>query len=181
MTMTVANEIVGALVFALGAIVYCLRFPKAWEVALKILRCRQLDVALMIVAAGWFLWIVAHLGEADFGNYKVPLFVAFFGISVGAILWVRDFLGVRAFCVIYMLASWHFLGAAFGHYEVPARLFMVGTVYAGLVAALYFATVPYRVRDFSRWLNRHPVVATISGVLVAALGDWLMILPAVFY
>jgi hypothetical protein len=179
--MTIANEIVGALVLALGVITLVLRSQKAADAALKVLRCRSLDVALMLVAAGWFLWIVSQLGEADFGNYKVPLFIAFLGIAVGAILWVRDFLGVRAFCTIFMLASWYFLGAAFGHYEVPARLFMVGVVYAGLVATLYLAAIPYRVRDISQWLPKHPAVATASGSIIVALGAWLMIVPAIFY
>ena len=179
--MTIATEIVGVRVLALGVVMFWLRLPKAMDVVRKVLRCRRLDVALMVVAAAWFLWIVANLGEADFGNYKVPLFAVFLGISIGAIMWVRDFLGVRAFCAIFILASWHFLGAAFGHYEIHSRLFMVGVVYIGLLAALYFAAVPYRVRDLSQWLAGHPAVATVSGVVVAALGAWLMIVPAIFY
>jgi len=179
--MTLANEIVGAILVALGAAVFLLRCKSGEEIALKVLRCRQLDVVLMVVAAAWFLWIVANLGHADFGDYKVPLFIGFLGISTGAILWVPDFLGVRAASAIFMLASWHFLGAAFGRYDVPARLFMVGTVYAGLFAALYLAAVPYRARDLAMWLSARPSASAFAGAILAALGAWLMIVPALYY
>lgn len=181
MSMTLANVIVGLLLVALGAAVFMLRSEAAKDVALKLLRNRTLDGVLIVIASVWFLWIVAHLGQADFGDYKNILFILFFAVAVGSWFYVKDFLGVRMVSVIYMLASWHFLASAFGHYDVFARLFMVSAVYAGLVVALYLGTVPFRARDFAEWLCKHAKAAKITGAILAAYGAWLLIIPAIFY
>ena len=179
--MTIATFVTGALLLILGSGVFALHNEAARQKALKALRNRAADGILMLVAAAWFLWIVSNLGEADFGDYKVPLFVAFAGISLGAWFYVKDFLGVRAVSVLWLLVSWHLLGAAFGHYEAPARLFAVGALYAGVVLSLFFGTLPYRARDLAEWLCAHGTVAKIAGTAIALYGAWLCMVPYLFY
>jgi hypothetical protein len=181
MSMTLATIITGVIVLALGAAVFLLNGEKARLTAIKVLRNRVLDGVLTLVAAAWFLWIVGTLGEADFGDYKVPLFIGFLAVAVGSWFYVRDFLGVRAAAVLWMLLSWHLLAAAFGHYDVPARLFAVATVYIGLIASLYFGALPFRVRDVAEWLSRHGMAARISGAAIALYGVWLCVIPVIFY
>lgn len=181
MSMTLATIITGVIVIALGAVIFCLHGEQARLTALKVLRNRALDTVLALAASAWFLWIVANLGEADFGDYKIPLFIAFLAIAVGSWYYVKDFLGVRALSVLWMLLSWHLLSSAFGHYDVPARLFMVTTVYIGLIASLYFGALPYRVRDLAGWFTRHGALARVKGVIVMLFGAWLCAIPAIFY
>jgi hypothetical protein len=181
MTMTLATEIMGALVLALGIVIFLLHSEAARLCALKVLRSRALDGAIMLVATAWFLWIVSQLGEADFGDYKIPLFAGFLVIAVGSWFYVKDFLGVRAAAALFMLIAWNLLAAAFGHYEVTARLFMVGAVYVGLFASLYFGAIPYRARDLAQWLCGHAAEARVAGAVVAAYGVWLMVVPVLFY
>ena len=179
--MTLANLVAGVILLALGAAVFLLNGEKARLTALKLLRSRVIDGVLTFAASAWFLWIVATLGKADFGDYKVPLFIAFLAVAAGSWYYVKDFLGVRAAAVLWMLLSWHLLGAVFGHYEIPARLFLVSAVYAGLIAALYFGALPYRARDLAEWLTRHGKTAHIVGGALALYGAWLCILPTIFY
>ncbi len=146
-----------------------------------LLRNRRVDTVLHLIASTWFLWVVLNLGQADFGDYKMLLFAVFGAVAVGACLYVPDFLGVRALCAIYMLLSWELLGAAFGHYEVPARIFMVAPLYLGLIFALYFAAAPYRVRDLMEWFAARPKAGLVTGGLFSAYGTWLLLVPVLFY
>jgi hypothetical protein len=181
MSMTLATIVTGVIVLALGAAIFRLNGEKARLFALMVLRNRALDGVLTFAASAWFLWIVATLGKADFGDYKVPLFVGFLAIAIGAWYYVRDFLGVRAAAVLWMLLSWHLLAAAFGRYEAPARLFMVTAVYIGLCASLYFGALPYRARDLAEAFSRHGMAAKIVGGAMALYGVWLCVIPVIFY
>ena len=179
--MSLASILTGVIVALIGASIVFMRGENARVRFLKILRNRIVDGVLLAVAAAWFLFIVLNLGEADFGDYKILLFILFFGTAIGSWFYVQDFLGVRAACVLFMLVSWKCLGAAFGHYEIPARLWMVTTIYAGLVATLYLGAAPYRARDIMEWFTRHPRASAGTGAATVALGLWLCLVPALFY
>ena len=179
--MTLATIIMGLFLLGKGITILTFRSEAAYEKGLCVLRNKVFDGVLTAIAAAWFLWVVLHLGQADFGDYKNFMFVVFLTTAVGSWYLARDFLGVRAACVIFMLAAWHFLGAAFAHYEAPARLFMVSAVYVGLVFALYLAAAPYRARDLMEWFTRHPKAAVITGSCLAAYGAWLLVIPVCFY
>jgi hypothetical protein len=181
MSLSLASILTGVIVAALGIGIVFMRGEKARERYLKVLRSRPLDGILLFLASAWFLWIVANLGQSDFGDYKNILFALFLAIAVGAWFFVKDFLGVRAAAVLFMLASWNFLGAAFGHYEIPARLWMVTTLYTGLLAALYLGAAPYRARDVMEFFTRHSRIGAVTGSILAALGLWLCLVPVFFY
>jgi hypothetical protein len=181
MSMTFATILVGLILLAKGLTLFTMKGDAAFQRGLKFLRDRRVAAVLLAVASAWFLWVVINLGQADFGDYKVPLFVLFLGVAVGSWFYVPDFLGVRAGCVIFMLLAWHCLGAAFGHYEVPARLFMVSAVYVGIVFSLYMAAAPYRARDMAEWFCARPTHARVLGGLLAAYGVWLLLVPMLFY
>jgi hypothetical protein len=181
MSMTVATLIVGLIILSKGLVLLFSRRDGAEALGVGLLRNRVVDGILTAIASAWFLWIVWHLGKADFGDYRFALFALFALTAVGAWLRVRDFLGVRAGCVIYMLLSWHLLASAFARYEVPARLWMVSAVYAGLLAALYFGAAPFRARDLWIWFCRHRGAALVAGVSATIFGAWLLVIPAIFY
>lgn len=108
------------------------------------------------IGGAWFLWKLSQLGEADFGNYSHWLIGLFGAVLVGAFIWVRDFLAVRGAAILALLVADEWLTAAFGYYELPQRLFLVGFVYVWIVLAIYLGTVPFRLRDWIDWLYRKP-------------------------
>jgi len=58
--------------------------------------------------------------------------------------------------ILTLLIATPLLNAAFMEYTHPQRLFMVTLVFAAVIAALYLAALPYRLRDFFQWLFATP-------------------------
>jgi hypothetical protein len=77
---------------------------------------------------------------------------------------------VRGLCILTLLAATPLLDAAFMEYDRPQRLFLVTAVFAAVVAALYLAAVPYRLRDFFQWLLATPGRGRAFGVGLLVCG-----------
>jgi hypothetical protein len=120
------------------------------------------------VAAGWFLYNIWHLSNADFGEYRTLLFIGFAAIAVLSFKCVPDFLGVRGACGLVLVAAAPFLRAAYMEYDHPARLYMVAFVYVAISLAIWLGAQPWRLRDFFQWLfARSGRSRTLGGVLLA--------------
>jgi hypothetical protein len=138
-------------------------------------RSRRAAYVLFGAGAAWFLYIVTQLTEADFGNYKLVLFVVFAAIALLSFRLVPDFLAVRGLAVLVLLGAGSFLTAAFMQWDYPQRLFMVAFVYLAIIAALFLAGYPYRLRDFFEWLFARPSRARTLGALCGGYGLLLAI------
>jgi hypothetical protein len=103
-------------------------------------------------AAGWFLYNIWHLSNADFGEYRTLIFIGFAAIAILAFKCVPDFLGVRGACGIVLIGAAPFLNAAYMQYDRPQRLWMVGFVYVAIALAIWLGAQPWRLRDFLGWL-----------------------------
>ena len=106
----------------------------------------------------WFLFRVAKMGDADriIGSSNVPWVIGFAALGVLSIKYVPDFLAVRGLSILTLLVATPLLDAAFMEYDHPQRLLLVTLVFAAVIAALYLAAVPYRLRDFFLWLFATP-------------------------
>lgn len=122
------------------------------------------------LAAAWFLYRVANLSEADFGQFRNLLFIGFAAVALLSFFYVAEFLAVRGLAALVLLAAGPLLESAFGEYQIPARLFMVSAVYLALTIALVLGAQPWRLRDGIEWLQRVPGRARLSGAIVAAYG-----------
>jgi hypothetical protein len=120
----------------------------------------------------WFLFRVANMGDADriIGSSNVPWVIGFAALGVLSIKYVPDFLAVRGLCLLTLLVATPLLDAAFMEYDHPQRLFLVTAVFATVVAALYLAAVPYRLRDFFQWLFAAPGRSRAFGVGLLVYG-----------
>ena len=58
-------------------------------------------------------------------------------------------------------------------WDYPSRLWMVALVYCCVVLALYFAVVPYRMRDFLDWLIAKQLRVRATGLLFSLYGGLL--------
>jgi len=147
-------------------------------------------VAAVVVFGGaalWFLWGVLNLGPADFGGqgpafrsheagdfrqYLVALFAA---VGLGAFFVARDFLAVRGFAILILLAARHLLDASFYHMQLAppgSRVVLNAFVYVAIVVALYVGAMPYQMRDFFLWLWPEKASARprIMGAVLAGYG-----------
>jgi hypothetical protein len=140
---------------------------------------RSHAASLVLFGGGvlWFLVLVANMGEADriFGRSNVPWVIGFAALGVLSMKYVPDFLAVRGLSILVLLAAWPLLHAAFMQYDIPRRLFMVTFVFVAIVAALYLAALPYRLRDFFQWLFARPARARALGGGLLAYGLVLMV------
>lgn len=140
---------------------------------------RSSAASLVLFGGGvlWFLVLVANMQEADriIGSSNAPWVVAFAALGVLSMKYVPDFLAVRGLSILILLGAWPLLHAAFMEYESPQRLFMVTGVFLAIVAAIYLAAVPYRLRDFFQWLFARPVRARVLGRGLLAYGLVLIV------
>jgi hypothetical protein len=121
-------------------------------------------------AAAWFLYNILHLSNADFGEYRTLLFVAFAAVAVLAFRSVPDFLGVRGASALILVGASPFLGAAYMQYDRPLRLLMVGAVYLAIALAIWLGAQPWRLRDFLGWLFARSARYRGLGALLVAYG-----------
>lgn len=133
---------------------------------------------LMGVATVWFLYRVAHLGAADFGQFRTWLFLGFAAVAVLSFFWAPDFLAVRGFAALLLLGGDAVLAAAYMQYQLPQRLVLVSFVYFAIVLAIYLAASPFRLRDFLNWLYK---VKQRARVLGGALAGYGLLLAAIAF
>jgi hypothetical protein len=174
MSLTLATLLPGLFLLALGG---ALLSGRATVAALLKSLPRSSTAAVLCFggSAVWFLFKVWHLSEADFGQYRTILAIAFGAIALLSFKYVPDFLAVRGLAVLVLLCAMPLLDAAFMHYEHPQRLLMVGVVYLFIAIALYLGASPFRLRDFFDWLFRTPGRPRLVGGILAGYGLLLAI------
>jgi len=157
MSLFTATLLPGLFLAALGSLLL-LNLPLVVATLKALPRSSAASLVLFGGGVLWFLYLVATMGEADriFGSSNAPWVVGFAALGVLSMKYVPDFLAVRGLSILVLLAAWPLLHAAFMEYGVPQRLFMVTFVFIAIIAALYLAAVPYRLRDFLQWLFARP-------------------------
>jgi hypothetical protein len=171
MSLFFATLLPGLFLALLGGLLLWNR-PVVGTTARALPRSQPATAILYGAGAGWFLWRVSRLSEADliFFQSPWPVFALFAALAVLAFFYVPDFLAVRGLCILMLLAAEPLLRAAYLEYSHPQRLLMVTAVYVGLALALYLASVPYRLRDFFAWLFRTPGRPRLIGAVLLAYG-----------
>ena len=172
LSLFTATLSLGLFLMAIG--IFFVVHRRSWqEFAIGIGRSKWATIVLFGSALAWFLWIVAHLGEGDFGEYRQWLFLLFGAVGLAAFWYVPDFLAIRGLASLILLGSYEFLMAAY--MEAPeSRLFMVSAVYVLIVIALFLGALPYLWRDGLNWLFARKPISQSLGVLCAAYGVLLI-------
>lgn len=163
-----------AVVLLAVAAVFLTGGASARQLSLRWMRSVPAALVLFGGASLWFLWHIWQLGPADFGQYKQWLLIIFGVAAVGAFFYTPDFLPVRGLAALVLLSARVLLDAAYMQYDHPQRLVLVTLVYLAIVAALYFGTVPYRLRDLFQWLWARPLRARFLGAVLGACGIALL-------
>jgi hypothetical protein len=176
MNLTTATLLPGIFLIALGALL--LIGNSAIVSTFKAMPRSQVAAVLFFGGgAAWFLYVLNGLSEADLILVQSPrpLMIGFGALALLAFFYLPDFLAVRGLSVLMLLAGTPLLGAAFGEYQLPQRLFMVTAVYIGLALAIYFGAVPYRLRDFFQWLFARPGRSRVLGGVLLGYGALLAV------
>ena len=122
-------------------------------------------------AAGWFLWNLSQIGEADLAGIPREALLGVFGFSaVAAFKLVPDFLAVRGLAGLLLLTASPLLDAGFG--KTPQSLLLAALTYVLILFAITVGTAPYLMRDLIDALFAKPArakaFAAAAGVAAVA-------------
>jgi len=127
-----------------------------------------------------FIWGMMCLANMDMGEFFNLRAWFLYLVPVGFVLvlvFVQEFLAVRALGALLLLVAGVVLEAAFLKPQM-SRLLLPVIAYAWIIAGLYFVGMPFLMRDAITWITAKPArwsLATIGGIaygvvtLVAAL------------
>jgi len=134
-------------------------------------RNEKLGIALVITAFAWsfVIWSCMDLGE--FFTVEKPVQVLLVAGCVGVIVFVKEFLAVRALGFLMILAAAPILDAAFLE-EPRTRLLLVAFAYVIAVKGMFWVGMPYLMRDQIRWMlakDRRYTTGAAGGAVYGAL------------
>ncbi len=116
-------------------------------------RSRVAGVSLLTVDLAWSFWLLATMEMGEFAKFRGPLLII---LPVGyflVLMFVDEFLAVRALGILCLLAAEPLLDAAFLRPQA-SRLLVAVLAYLMIVAGLIWVTMPYLLRDQISWSAR---------------------------
>ncbi|MDR1191524.1 MAG: hypothetical protein LBK60_07670 [Verrucomicrobiales bacterium] len=128
-------------------------------------------IALMVAAGLWFAWLILHADLMDFAPYQDLFFVITAALTVGMLIFVREFLAVRALGALLLLLANVLLDAAFLD-DRCVKFVVTVSAYAYIIAGIAFVSSPYLLRDALTWIYQTPrraKLAAAGGVIFGAL------------
>ena len=146
-----AGIIAGAFLVVVGFI--GLIKPDLAHVVQRFPRSRVAGVVLLTICLAWSFWLLATIQMGEFSGFRRPLLIALPIGYVLTLLFVDEFLAVRALGILCLLAAQPLLDAAFLRHET-SRLLVTVFAYALIVAGLFWVAVPYVLRDQINWSAR---------------------------
>ncbi|MDF1862850.1 MAG: hypothetical protein P1U87_21720 [Verrucomicrobiales bacterium] len=143
-------------------------------------RNEQIGVPLVIVCFAWgfIIWSCMDLGE--FFKIEKPVQMVIIGVCIGVIVYVKEFVAVRALGFLMILAAAPILESAFLK-EPQTRLLIVAFAYVIAVKGMFWVGMPYLMRDQIKWVlaeDKRYRLGMIAGVaygvavLVCAIAFW---------
>jgi hypothetical protein len=171
LSLYTAGVIAGAFLVVVG--VLGLIKPDIAQVVKQFPRSRVAGVVLLTICLIWTFWLVATIQMGEFSSFRRPLLI---GLPIGyvlTLLFVDEFLAVRALGILCLLAAEPLLDAAFLRYEM-SRLLVTVFAYLLIVAGLFWVAIPYVLRDqinwtarsVSRWRCMHAIALIYGGVIL---------------
>jgi len=130
-----------------------------------------------------FLWGMMCLFNMDMGEFFFLRKWFLMAVPIGFVLvlmYVKEFLAVRALGSLMLLAAGPVLAAAFLQPQVT-RLLLPILAYAWIIVGMFFVGMPFLMRDWTTWLLAKPgrwSLAVWSGVAYGAL---LLVLAVTTY
>ncbi len=118
----------------------------------KFHRSREAGVVLALVAGAWFFFLVQKMDLGDFDPWRNTVLVGTPIATALAILFIPDFLSVRALGTCALLAAEPLLESAFMRPE-SIRLLLVVLVYVWVLLGMFWVGMPYTLRDQISWLS----------------------------
>lgn len=147
------------LVVALGLIlshVWALKNTAATQAFLKSFpRAFHWGAILLTIDVIWSVFALSNMDMGEFFNMRQYFMMVVAAGGIGMIIYVPEFLSVRALGCLMLLAASPVLYAAFMQPQT-SRLLLPILAYAWIIAGMYFIGMPYLMRDAISWLTAKP-------------------------
>jgi hypothetical protein len=160
--------VVGLLLLTIH-LVALVRPAKSKDWLVKFPRSKPVGITILAVDALWAFWLVT---TTDLGEFSWVRGYLQFGVPVAFVLtlmFVEEFLAVRALGMFTLLAAEPMLSAAFLRPET-SRLLLVIFAYVWLTLGLFWVGMPYLLRDQITWITktgRRFQAAAVAGAVYA--------------
>jgi hypothetical protein len=126
---------------------------------------------LLTVAMLWSMVCLACMDMGEFYHLRGKLLFAVPVSYVLVLVYVREFLAVRALGCVLLLAAGPVLQAAFLQPQ-QTRLLLPLLAYVWIIAGMFMIGTPYMLRDWIQWVLKSELrwkLATLSGVAYGTL------------
>jgi hypothetical protein len=157
-----------------------LQAQKVQAVAKDFPRNRAWGVVLLIIGTVWTLFLVAHMDMADFFTYRRALLMGLPIASLLVILYVPEFLAVRALGSLMLLAASPVLHSAFLQPQT-SRLLLPVLAYAWIIVGMFFVGMPYLMRDWINWVTARQSRWKAAMVAGLAYGSVMLVAAVLWY
>jgi hypothetical protein len=158
--------------------IYGLARPQALAAGVrKFPRNYAAGLVLMLLATGWFVWIVNNEPIADFSAYKPAMLLGFSAVGVLSCIFVRDFLAVRGLAVVFLLLAKLMVDTGRPHIgESPFVLVIQIWAYVLVVAGIWFTVTPWKLRDLLNFATATETRVRIGSGLRLAFALFIVVL-----
>jgi len=166
MNLQIVGIVVGLLLIA-GHLVALLQPALCTQWLPKFPRSRVAGIALMSVACVGCLVVTKFADLSEFSPYRNIVMFVILALGVLAIIFLPEFLAVRALGIIALLAANPLLDAAYARPEL-SRLLLVVLAYAWILLGFFWIGMPYLLRDQIAKLTAVPWrlrTAAVAGLL----------------
>lgn len=155
--------IVVGLALIVSHLIALLRPEKVQAWLVKFPRNEKLGIVLVVIGFVWtlFVWTNMDLGEFFKAERIVQLLLV--AGCIGVIVYVKEFIAVRALGFLMILAAAPLLEAAFLK-DPTSRLLLVLFAYVIALKGMFWVGMPYLMRDQIKW-----VVAKTSRYRIGAI------------
>lgn len=143
-------------------------------------RSKEAGFLLLTAAAGWAFGLMWQIDLGEFTKYRQIFLLVIAAGYVLTLLFVDEFLAVRALGMLCLLAAEPLLEAAFLRPQ-ESRLLLSALAYVWATLGIFWVGKPYLLRDQINWVSKTDTrwrLAAVGGlvyglvVLVAAWTQW---------
>ena len=157
-----------------------LRADEAMAMAKKFPRNRAWGIVLLALCLVWSLFLASCMDMGEFFTWRRFLLMLLPVSFVLIVVYVPEFLAVRALGPLLLLVSSPVLHAAFLQPQM-SRLLLPVLAYVWIIAGMFFVGTPYVMRDGILWLTQSRERWKLAALGGAAYGAVLFVLAAVNY
>lgn len=137
-------------------------------------------VALLTVDLLWSEFALVNMDMGEFYHMRDKFMMIVAGGYVAVLIYVKEFLAVRALGSLLLLVAGPVLTAAFLQPPV-SRLLLPVLAYAWIIAGMFFIGMPFLMRDWVNWLLAQPQRWNLAVYGGLAYGAVLLVAAILFY